>query len=478
MFNDRVVFLDLETTGGSATVDRIIEIGLVEIDRGRFVGEWSTLVNPDRHIPQGIQALTGITDEMAARAPSFEDVSGQLAARLDGKVLAAHNARFDYGFLRREFCRTGLRYSAPVLCTVKLSRRLFPQHRRHNLDALIMRHAIFCIDRHRALGDARVLWELAQIWRRELDEGSLNGACAQLLNKATVPLGLSPDIFDALPETPGVYIFYGENDVALYVGKSVNIRSRAMAHFSGDQRIGKDMRIANEVKRVDWIETAGELGACFQEARFVTQLAPAYNRQRRRPAELCAWHWRPEDPGTPPKLVSACELELAHFGELYGLFRSRASAQGALRELADAHGLCHVLLGLEGQQHKGPCMAYPLNRCRGACAGAESTISHAMRAVQALSGMRMKPWPYAGRIGVRERGPDGERSELHVVDHWCYLGTVTSEAELHELAEARPEPVFDLDTYRILSRFLKSPPRSCNVVALTRDSPEYELRET
>src|SRR6185503_13728595 len=116
MFNEHVVFLDLETTGGSLGYDRIIEIGLVEVDRGRRIGEWSTLVNPGRSIPHGIQVLTGITDEMVASAPSFETVSATLAQRLAGKVLAAHNARFDYGFLKSEFGRAGVHYAPPVLC--------------------------------------------------------------------------------------------------------------------------------------------------------------------------------------------------------------------------------------------------------------------------------------------------------------------------------------------------------------------------
>jgi DNA polymerase-3 subunit epsilon len=473
MFNDRVVFLDLETTGGSPTFDRIIEIGLVEIDRGRWVGEWSTLINPHRHIPQGVQTLTGITDEMVESAPAFDEVSGALAQRLDGKVLAAHNARFDYGFLRSEFRRAGLSYSAPVLCTVKLARRLFPEHGRHNLDALIVRHAIFCINRHRALGDAQVLWELAQIWRRELDDGSVNAACAELLRQPTIPAGLPQDAFDRLPEVPGVYILYGANDLALYVGRSANIRSRVLAHFAGDPPARMDMHMAREVQRVDWSETAGELGAYLQQSQLLKELAPVYNRQSRRADELCAWRWRPEQAEAPPELVDASELESDALRNVYGLFRSRASACEALRALASTHGLCLVMLGLEPRSANGACSAYPLNCCRGACTGAESAIRHAMRVVQALSKLRIKPWPYRGRVGLRETDPHTERSELHVVDEWCYLGTGRTEAEVHELKESTRKAPFDLDTYKMLRRLFKLLPRSCEIVAL--DARESRL---
>ena len=126
MFNRSLVFLDLETTGATASVDRITEIGLIEVERGRFGGEWSTLVNPETRIPPFIETLTGISNDMVALAPTFAKVACELKARLDGRLLIAHNARFDYGFLRQEFLRLGIKFHCDVVCTVKLSRKLFP----------------------------------------------------------------------------------------------------------------------------------------------------------------------------------------------------------------------------------------------------------------------------------------------------------------------------------------------------------------
>src|SRR5258708_15978629 len=140
MLDHPLVFLDLETTGATAHFDRITEIGLVEVDCGRHVGEWSSLVNPETRIPPSIQALTGITDAMVENAPTFAALAESLYDQLEGKVLVAHNARFDYGFLKYEFRRLGLRYQPRVLCTVKLSPRLYPQPRHPNLDSLIEPH--------------------------------------------------------------------------------------------------------------------------------------------------------------------------------------------------------------------------------------------------------------------------------------------------------------------------------------------------
>jgi len=461
-----LVLLDLETTGATAAHDRITEIGLVEIRGGRRAEEWSTLVNPGTGIPPRIQQLTGITDDMVALAPAFAELADMLLEKLRGRILVAHNARFDYGFLRNEFRRAGLRYASPVLCTVRLSRKLYPAHPRHNLDTLLERHQVSCATRHRALGDAAVLWELLQCWRREHGAEALAQAATALLKHPTLPSGLPDNAFDDIPESAGTYTFYDERDVVLYVGKSINLRSRVMDHFSGDHRVSKDARIAHQVKRIGWAETAGELGALLQEARLVKETTPVFNRRLRRTTELWAWHWQAEDTEGVPRLVGARDIDPERFGELYGMFRSRSTAVEALREIATAHGLCLSLTGLE--QRTGPCFAYQLKRCRGACAGRESRLQHGLRLTQALAGLRMRPWPYPGRIGVREYDAASGRSDLHVLDRWCHLGTVQSESELQELAETRQQPVFELDTYRILARFLEKLPRNCTIVRLAR----------
>ncbi len=264
-----------------------------------------------------------------------------------------------------------------------------------------------------------------------------------------------------------MYFFYGDNDVVLYVGKSINMRSRVMAHFSGDHRVNKDMQIARQIKRIDWKQTAGELGALLLEARLVKQLSPVHNRQLRRNSQLCAWYWRDSDIDSAPSLATADDIDPARFGELYGLFRSRPTALDALREIAATHGLCNILLGLE--KRDGPCFAHQIKRCRGACIGLESRAQHALRLKDALGSLRTLPWPFGGRIAIREHASDGESTDLHVLDHWCHVGTIrneSSEAELHDLADHHAAPVFDVDTYKILKRFLAKPPRGTDIIRL------------
>ena len=157
---DKLVFLDLETTGTNPVSDRITEIGLVEVDADGRATHWSSLVNPGVGIPAFIQSLTGISNDMVRNAPTFDELAPALHDRLQGALFIAHNARFDYGFLRNAFSQAGLPFKSDVLCTVKLSRALYPQERKHNLDTLIERHQLQPGGRHRALADADLLWQL------------------------------------------------------------------------------------------------------------------------------------------------------------------------------------------------------------------------------------------------------------------------------------------------------------------------------
>ena len=172
-----ITYLDLETTGAAPAKDRITEIALIRFDNGVEVGRWQTLVNPQQDIPAFIQQLTGIDNAMVASAPTFAEVSQTLLGFLKGSVLAAHNAKFDHGFIKEEFKRLDLglwqRYEQQqkVLCTVKLSRLLYPEHKSHGLSAIMDRHQITSNARHRAMGDVEMV--LAFLAAAKLELGAV-----------------------------------------------------------------------------------------------------------------------------------------------------------------------------------------------------------------------------------------------------------------------------------------------------------------
>ena len=451
------LLLDLETTGGNPVADRITEIAAVRIEEGREVARWSTLVNPRRPIPGFIESLTGIGNAMVADAPDFEAVAPRLLELLDGAVLVAHNARFDHGFLKNAFERMAIDLRVKTLCTVRLSRSLYPQHRSHGLDAIIARHGLHTRARHRAMGDVDMVLAWLDIAMRELGPETVRQAARKLLGGST---SLPPNLETALPDiqdAPGVYIFHGAAGPPLYVGKSVRLRSRVLAHFQGDHASGRDMRLAQETRRVEVRQTAGELGALLLESRLVKQMQPVHNQRLRRASSLCAWRLADDPAGRPlVSLVQSDALDPWEFGTLYGVFRSRRQAIETLSDLAARHGLCPRVLGLEAGT--GRCFANQLGRCQGVCCGEESAPRHRLRVEMALAALRMQAWPYPGRVGVREHDPASGRTDIHVFDQWCHLATVQDTEALHEALDTRGALAFDLDTYRLLVKRLATRP--------------------
>jgi DNA polymerase-3 subunit epsilon len=166
---------------------------------------------------------------MVADAPPFETVAAETMKRLEGRLFIAHNARFDYGFLKNEFKRLGITFRASVLCTVKLSRTLFPEHKRHNLDSLIERHDLQAAARHRALADAQLIFQFWQKIHVDRSSDDIESALKAQNAHPSLPPHLDAGIVDELPEVPGVYLFYGENNLPLYVGKAKDIRQRVLA---------------------------------------------------------------------------------------------------------------------------------------------------------------------------------------------------------------------------------------------------------
>jgi len=458
LFDRPIACLDVETTGASPQHDRITEIGIVEITPDGQLTEWSTLVNPGCRIPPFIEQLTGISNAMVENAPDFPSVADALAARLQGRIFVAHNARFDYAFIKNEFKRLEQDFRADTLCTVRLSRRLYPQHYKHNLDSVIQRLGLAVSDRHRALADARVLAAFLQHAERTIDAGMLREAIAHVMAKPALPPHIPEGLVDDLPDGPGVYLFYGDNDMPLYIGKSATIRTRVLSHFSADHRSTKELRISQQLKRIEVRETAGELGALLLEARLVKTLQPIHNQRLRRENDLCSWQLsEAANGGKTVTLRYAADLDFGRAPALYGAFTSQRKAVETLRRLADAHQLCLVQLGLEkpARGKRAACFGLQLKKCRGVCIGQEAPLQHDLRLMQALGKLKLQSWPWAGPIGIYETWSG--REEWHIVDHWRYLGTARNDQEMADILDNAPAAAFDIDTYKLLAKHLKQP---------------------
>lgn len=445
-FKQPLAIVDLETTGGRAQQDRITEIGIILVDESG-VRTWSTLINPECRISSFITQLTGISNDTVASAPRFADIADELMSLLKGRLFIAHNARFDYAFIKAEFERLGQFFQVKSLCTVRLSRTLSPEQPRHNLDSVMASYGITISNRHRALDDAQAVYEF--LLKAEARHGveTVAEAALGVKKRTTLPSYLDDSLVDDMPTCPGVYFFHGEAGL-LYVGKAKNIRARVLSHFAADLTSTKEMRLSQQVRNITWETTAGELGALLREARYVKQLQPLQNRQLRRQSRLGAMTLKPRADGAlQPGYVTGSGL--SQESRLYGLFNSRAAMTKYLRSIGTEHALCDYALGLERAAQR-PCPSRQLKRCQGLCEHQETPMQHNLRLMQAVESQALKTWPFQGAVVLEEHNPETGETELHLVDNWCWLGSARDEQALESLLESSHDPSLDKDTYRLL----------------------------
>lgn len=452
----KLAIVDLETTGATASFHRILEIGILRIEEGRLVDEFSSLVDPECRIPYPIQRLTGIKQRDVKGAPTFRDLQPKVADLLKGCVFVAHNVRFDYGFMRNEFQRLGKPFSPPCLCSVRLSRALYPQFRQHGLSSLIERYQFACENRHRALDDARVVWSFMQHAYEDLKAGTFNKHFNKLLRTPTWPPALKQSTIEKLPSKTGVYIFYDDKGTPLYVGKSTDIRQRVFSHFSGDHRSGKEQKLSQHTHDIELHETAGELGALLLESNLIKTLKPLYNRRGRAAEKLVVLRLEEE-----PKKYGRIRIETVDLsqpfesGTIMGMFRSKRQAKECLEAVARELKLCLRLLGLEDSDN-GPCFNRQLDKCSGACEGKGSVKTYNARLESAFAGRRFKKWPYSGSVIVEEHGSEDGQGDIFVLDQWQLVQAMRyTEQGLIPWLEG-PER-FDYDDYKLLIKYLAKP---------------------
>jgi len=266
------------------------------------------------------------------------------------------------------------------------------------------------------------------------------------------PQHLRAAIEDA-PTGAGVYVFHGEaGDLPLYIGKSVNIRARLLSHL----RNADEARMLRQTQRISHIRTAGEIGALLLEAQMIKQLHPLFNQKLRRNRQLCSLQLQ----GERPEVVYSKDMDFASAPELYGLFASRHAALQSLRELADQQRLCYGALGLEKLPPGKACFRAAIRQCAGVCRGDESPVAHRERLFTGLLDMKVQCWPFGGAVGLLER--DGDFTQIHVVHHWCYLGSASSLEEARRLSTVAAG--FDADGYKVLVRPILT--QSVQVLAL------------
>lgn len=369
--------IDIETTGGSPNRERITEIAIFIHDGEKIIDEFSTLINPEINIPYYITNLTGITNEMVADAPRFYEVAKRIVEITDGMIFVAHNARFDYSFIREEFKNLGYNFKRDILDTVSLSRRLIPGHKSYSLGNICKELGIRIDGRHRAAGDALATCKLFDILLSIDSESESPGITVKSRLSKLNP-ALDPSILDKLPEETGVYYLYDQAGKLIYIGKSKSIRQRVMSHLSNNST-RRAMEMRDSIADISWDETGSELIALLKESEEIKQNKPLYNRAQRR----TGFQWGIYHYYNPSGYLCFKASGLSDEAGLLSVFTSRERARKRLLSMVEKYELCQKLCGL--YESENACFHFQVGMCKGACNGEEVAASYNLRAKTALN---------------------------------------------------------------------------------------------
>lgn len=274
--------VDIETTGGSASNGSITEVAIVLHDGEKVEGRFHTLINPVRQIPAYITALTGISNEMVANAPLFEEVAANIYHLLQEKIFVAHNVNFDYSFLKYHLSLAGFELNTKKLCTVRSARRVFPGYASYSLGNICRSLDITIDGRHRAQGDVNATVELFEKILAADKEAHIASMLKGRNSEQYLPLHLASKDIEQLPQQPGVYFFHDSKGKIIYVGKAVNLKKRVKSHFSNNDSSKRKQELMRLIHAVSHNICTSELMALVMESIHIRTLWPAFNRSQKK----------------------------------------------------------------------------------------------------------------------------------------------------------------------------------------------------
>lgn len=396
--------IDIETTGTSAAFGKITEIAIFLHNGDEMTDSFTTLINPECNIPWNITRLTGISNEMVAKAPKFYEIAKNIVEFTAGRIFVAHNVMFDYSFVKEEFKRLGYDYKRKVMCTVKLGRKLLPGHRSYSLGNICTDLDINIEGRHRAAGDALATVKLFELL---LAKNAVTGTNL-FSNQAHA---LSKEKIASLPGKPGVYYFIDNKNTVIYIGKSNDIHQRVLSHLC-NATTKKAIEMRNNITDVSWEETGSELIALLLESSEIKKHKPLYNRMQRRSAYNYGLFSFEDENGyinLEIKKISDEEIPLTSF-------HFQQEGLDYLHELAERHALCKKLCHLDDST--GACFLTQIHSCFGACTGNENADLYNVRVNKGINSFKYRSPDFF----IIDRGRFQNEHAIVKVERGRYIG--------------------------------------------------------
>jgi DNA polymerase-3 subunit epsilon len=416
--------VDIETTGSYAAANGITEICIQIFDGEKVIERFDSLVNPLQSISPYIQAMTGITNEMVVSAPTFDEIAHRVYELLQDNIFVAHNVNFDYSFVRSQLQYAGYQYDAQRLCTVRLSRKIFPGFQSYSLGRLCQSLQIRHQNQHRAGGDT----DATVILFKKLLENDKDGLIDKSLKRASKEQVLPPNVpktdFDKLPYTAGIYYFHDEKGNVVYVGKAKNIRYRVSSHFSNNSSGRQRQNFLRYVYSISYEECGTELMAAIKESSEIKRLWPRFNASQKKKEDLYAIISYEDRSGYLRLAVD----KVKRGADILGSYHHIENAKAALRQLVTDFSLCPKMCFLNEElfEEKGHQSV-----CRGACTGQEAASDYNLRVLEAIEQLKNQP-----SFAIIDKGVDPEEKSCILVwkGRFYGMGFIGSDIQIEDAA--------------------------------------------
>ncbi len=450
----KYAIIDIETTGGAYRVSRITEVGIILYDGEKVIDRFESLINPESNIPYNITQLTGITNQMVKDAPKFYEVAKKIVEITKGAIFVAHNVGFDYKFIKEEFARLGYKFMRKQLCTVRLSRQVFPGRRSYSLDAMSVFLKIKIKNRHRAMADTEACFIILKtiLAQQKADEVNL------MVNRGVQASKLPPNInlqqLHSFPEECGVYYFHNKNGNVIYVGKSINIKKRIMEHFANETPKANRMKAA--VHEITYEITGSELVALLFESNEIKRIRPAHNRaQKRTRFPIGIYHYLNADGYICFNITDKIK-DKKTVDNILAAYPKGRLASSTLLSIARKYELCKPLCNVENSLG-GNCLNFQLDLCRGACMKKEPIEAYNDRAKRAMEQLKLE---FDTNFFILEAGRNPDEQAVILIENGAYQGFGYVEKEtgqsLFDLKECIKPFGNNPDVGKIIKQHLKS----------------------
>lgn len=422
--------VDIETTGGYASNNDIIEVAIVLFNGNEVTDRFVSLVKPRQEIPRYIQVLTGISPKLVEEAPYFEEIAPRIQELLGSHIFVAHNVNFDYSFLKHHLSRAGIEWSARRLCTVRLTKKVFPGLPSYSLGNLCRQFDIGIKNRHRAGGDADATILLLEHLLRHEAQPHIEAFIRRGSREQSLPAHLPREQVDQLPYTPGVYYFHDQKDRIIYVGKAKNLRYRVRSHFTHNGPGRQRQEFLRNIHRISYQPCGTELMAFILESIEIKRLWPRYNHSQKKFTQDYGLYAYTDQNGYLRLLVDKRRKNVPTIHT----FNLRAEAHLLLQQLVREYKICPKLCFI--QTSEGDCVGMEASYCKGACCGKEKPDRYNKRVQRAIAALQQDLPSFA----IIESDPVAQQKTCILMEQGDFygMGILPEAVEARDLESLRP----------------------------------------